>query len=185
MLSVICTEIPEVKLLTPRAFEDPRGLFSETYHRDRFIANGVALDFIQDNESVSKRTGTVRGLHLQCPPQAQAKLVRVTRGRIFDVAVDIRASSPTYGKWVAHELSSQNRQQLLIPEGFAHGFCTLEPDTQVLYKVTAYYSPEHEFGIAWDDPDLAIAWPVTASEVSMSEKDRSLPAFTSFKSCFE
>src|SRR5262249_52306277 len=155
---VTATAIPEVKVLLPRTFGDTRGNFSETYNTARFGEHGIKLNFVQDNQSWSASLGTVRGLHFQSPPKAQDKLVRVIRGRALDVALDLRRPSPAYGKWVAEELSAKNRKQFLIPAGFAHGFCTLEPDTEVFYKVTDYYSPAHDFGIAWNDPDLAIAW---------------------------
>ena len=184
MLEVTATAIPDVKVLLPKAFGDTRGSFSETYNAARFVALGIKLNFVQDNQSWSALSGTVRGLHFQCPPNAQDKLVRVIRGRALDVAVDLRRASPTYGKWVAEELSAQNRKQLLVPVGFAHGFCTLEPDTEVFYKVTAYYSPTHDLGIAWDDPDLAIAWPVTKDKVVLSDKDAKQPAFASLPAYF-
>src|SRR5262245_28056751 len=144
MLEVVPTEIADVKLIKPRAFGDARGSFSETYNRKRFFEHGIALEFVQDNESVSAKAGTVRGMHFQSHPFAQDKFVSVLSGRILDVAMDLRVSSPTYRQWVARELSSDNGQQLLVPVGFAHGFCTLEPNTRVLYKVTAYYSPQHD-----------------------------------------
>lgn len=185
MLTVTSTAIPDVKVIVPRGFADSRGIFTETYNRARFAEHGIAIDFVQDNQSSSREAGTIRGLHFQGPPAAQAKLVRVVRGRVIDVAVDLRRSSPTYGKWVAEELSADDGKQLLIPAGFAHGFCTLEPDTHVFYKVDAYYAPAQEFGIAWDDPDLAIDWPVSADRVVLSDKDRRLPPLRSLPSYFE
>src|SRR5579864_5070475 len=184
MLEIAPTAIPDVKVLLPKAFTDARGTFSEVYHVARFAEHGIALDFVQDNQSQSLLTGTVRGLHFQSPPKAQNKLVRAVRGRILDVAVDLRRSSPTYGRWVAEELSAQNRKQLLVPIGFAHAFCTLEPDTEVLYKVTDYYSSAHDLGIAWDDLDLAITWPVTREKAILSEKDTRQPSFVSLPSYF-
>jgi dTDP-4-dehydrorhamnose 3,5-epimerase len=184
MLEVTPTAIPDVKVLLPKAFGDARGTFSETWNAQRFAEHGIKLNFVQDNQSWSAPAGTVRGLHFQSSPKAQDKLVRVLRGRILDVAVDLRRASPTYGKWVAEELSAQNRKQLLIPIGFAHGFCTLEPDTEVMYKVTDFYSPAHDFGIAWDDPDLAINWPVRKDQAVLSDKDTRQPAFKSLPAYF-
>lgn len=167
--------IPEVKRLVPKVFRDARGSFCETYSRRALDAAGLAVAFVQDNHSISQARGVVRGLHFQSHPFAQGKLIRVLRGAIFDVAVDLRRGSPTYGRHVSAVLSAENWEQLFIPVGFAHGFCTLEPDTEVLYKVTAYYSPEHDLGLAWDDPDLGIDWPVTAAEAMLSDKDRQHP----------
>jgi dTDP-4-dehydrorhamnose 3,5-epimerase len=164
--------IPEVKRLVPPIHRDARGAFSETYSRRALEAAGIDVDFVQDNHSVSRAKGVIRGLHYQCPPHAQAKLVRVARGAIFDVAVDIRRGSPTYGKHVSAILSAENWAQLFVPIGFAHGFCTLEPDTEVIYKASGYYAPQAESGIGWDDPDLAIAWPVAAADAVLSDKDR-------------
>jgi dTDP-4-dehydrorhamnose 3,5-epimerase len=175
MLQVEPTDIPDVKILTPKRFGDERGFFSETFNRDRLIQAGISLDFIQDNHSLSARVGTVRGLHFQDEPFAQDKLVRVVRGRILDVVVDIRPTSRTYGRHVSVELSASNWQQLFVPKGFAHGFCTLEPDTEVLYKVSEYYSAAHDRGIAWDDPALGIRWPVEAGSAILSDKDRHHP----------
>lgn len=185
MLKVTPTPIEAVKLIVPQHFEDARGAFCETYNRDRFFQNGIGLDFVQDNQSWSAEAGTIRGLHFQSHPAAQDKLVRVLRGRILDVAVDLRRSSTTYGKWVAEELSAENGRQLLVPIGFAHGFCTLERDTHVFYKVTSHYSPANDLGVAWDDPDLAIAWPVDAGKAVLSPKDSQMPRFTSLPTFFE
>lgn len=184
MLEITPTAIPDVKVLLPKAHADSRGAFSETFNLARLAEHGIKLDFVQDNQSWSAQSGTIRGLHFQSPPRAQAKLIRVVRGRVFDVAVDLRRASPTYGRWVSAELSAQNRKQLLVPVGFAHGFCTLEPDTEVFYKVTDYYSPPNDLGIAWDDPDLAIAWPVQRDEVMLSEKDMRQPAFSALADYF-
>ena len=175
MLSVEETAIPAVKIVTPKKFGDHRGFFSETWSRKAFAEVGLDLDFVQDNQSLSAPVGTLRGLHFQSAPFAQDKLVRVTRGRILDVAVDIRASSPTFGKHVAVELSAENWKQLLVPVGFAHGFVTLEPDTEVLYKVTAPYAPENDHGLAFDDPALGIDWRLPLSELTLSDKDRKHP----------
>lgn len=185
MLTVTPTAIDAVKVIIPKNFPDARGVFCETYNHRRFVEHGIAFDFVQDNQSSSRETGTIRGLHFQSHPAAQDKLVRVVRGRILDVAVDLRRASPSYGQWVAEELSAENGKQLLVPVGFAHGFCTLEPDTEVVYKVTQYYSPAHDFGVAWDDPDLAIDWPVDRDQVVLSDKDARLPPFRSLPAYFE
>ncbi len=176
--------IPDVKIITPRRFGDHRGFFSETYSKPAFDAAGLDLDFVQDNHSLSASVGVLRGLHFQVPPFAQDKLVRVIRGRIFDVAVDIRRGSPTYGRWVAAEISAAAWNQILVPVGFAHGFVTLEPDTEVVYKVTAPYAPEHDRGLAWDDPDLAIAWPLDGIEAILSEKDTRHPRLADLPAAF-
>ena len=167
--------IPDVKIIQLKKFEDSRGFFSETYNKKALAEAGIIFDFVQDNHSSSKAAGTIRGLHYQIHPFAQDKLVRVVRGRIFDIAVDIRSSSPTFGKWVAKELSAVAWNQMIIPIGFAHGICTLEPDTEIIYKVTNYYSPQHDFGIRWNDPDLKIPWPIATGQVALSEKDGQLP----------
>ncbi len=169
------TEIPDVKIVTPKKHGDARGFFSEVYKQSDWRAAGLDLAFVQDNHSYSAPAGTLRGLHFQIDPAAQDKLIRVVRGRILDVAVDIRRSSPTFGRHVAVDLSAQNWRQLLVPVGFAHGFVTLEPDTEVLYKVTSLYSPAHDRGLAWDDPDLAINWRVPADGLLLSERDRQWP----------
>ena len=169
------TAISDVKIVTPKKHGDARGFFSEVYKESDWKAAGLDLVFVQDNHSYSASVGTLRGLHFQTAPFAQDKLVRVTRGRILDVAVDIRRSSPTFGKHVAVELSSENWRQLLVPVGFAHGFITLEPDTEVLYKVTAHYSAPDDRGVAWDDPDLAIVWPTPSVSPLLSEKDKKWP----------
>jgi dTDP-4-dehydrorhamnose 3,5-epimerase len=164
--------IPAVKLITPKKFGDDRGFFSETWNEKAFTEAGIDARFVQDNQAYSAKRGTVRGLHYQLAPVAQDKLVRVIRGAILDVAVDLRRSSPTYGRHVAAVLSAENWSQLWVPKGFAHGYCTLEPDTEVFYKVTALYSPQHDRGILWDDPALGIAWPVTAATAELSAKDK-------------
>jgi dTDP-4-dehydrorhamnose 3,5-epimerase len=168
------TAIAGVVLIEPAVFEDARGGFFETYRRDAFKANGSADDFVQDNQSVSKR-GVLRGLHFQTAPHTQAKLVRVVKGEAFDAVVDMRPGSPTFGKHVTAVLSAANRRMLYVPAGFAHGFLALAEDTEFLYKVSAFYAPDHERGIAWDDPDLGIAWPEAARPFTVSEKDRKLP----------
>ena len=185
MLTVASTPIPAVKIITPKSFADPRGVFCETYNRKRFFEHEITLEFVQDNQSTSAEAGTIRGLHFQSSPAAQHKLIRVLRGSIFDVAVDLRRSSPTYGKWTAEKLSADDGRQLLVPIGFAHGFCTLEPDTHVFYKVTDYYSPANDLGIAWDDPDLAIDWPVEPAKAVLSDKDTRHPRFNSLPAYFE
>jgi dTDP-4-dehydrorhamnose 3,5-epimerase len=179
-MEVISLAIPDVKLVTPRRFADPRGFFAETFSRRRFAEAGLIADFVQDNHSLSRPAGTVRGLHFQRPPFAQAKLVRVLRGAILDVAVDIRPSSPSYGRHVAAELSADNGAMILVPEGFAHGFCTLQPDTEVLYKVSRDYAPQHEGGILWNDPALDIAWPVDAADAILSDRDRAWPTLSEY-----
>jgi dTDP-4-dehydrorhamnose 3,5-epimerase len=175
MVEVRPLAISDVKVITPSIFKDERGFFSETYSRRALAEVGIDADFVQDNHSLSRTRGVLRGLHFQTEPFAQGKLVRVLRGAIFDVAVDIRRGSPSFGKHVSCVLSAENWSQMWIPAGFAHGFCTLEPDTEVIYKVTAFYAPQCDKGIAFDDPDLGIAWPIPGGEVVLSEKDRHHP----------
>ncbi|PWB94544.1 dTDP-4-dehydrorhamnose 3,5-epimerase [Methylosinus sporium] len=170
------TALEGVKIVTPDRFGDARGFFSETYNQRRWEEHGLpSFCFVQDNHSLSRDIGVIRGLHFQTEPFAQDKLVRVARGRILDVAVDIRRSSPSYGRHVAVELSAEDWRQLIVPKGFAHGFCTLEPDTEVLYKVTNFHSAPHDRGLAFDDPDLDIAWPIAPERAILSEKDRRWP----------
>jgi dTDP-4-dehydrorhamnose 3,5-epimerase len=157
----------------PRVHQDHRGFFLESYNREEMNKQGLHHEYIQDNHSLSVEAGTLRGLHYQLDPYAQAKLVRVVAGAIYDVAVDIRANSPTFGQWVGVILTEENKRQLLIPRGFAHGFCTLTSNTQVIYKVDQYYSPEHDRGIAWNDPQLDIDWPVSIP--ILSDKDSKQP----------
>jgi len=176
--------IPEVIEAIPERFGDHRGFLSEVWQRDRLAEGGIANDWNQENHSCSAEAGTVRGLHFQVPPYAQAKLVRVPRGAIFDVAVDLRRDSPSFGKWVGVELSAEKWNQLLVPAGFAHGFVTLEPDTDVIYLLDAPWSPEAERAIRWDDPDLAIAWPEIGKPPVLSQKDRQAMAFAEFDSPF-
>ena len=161
--------------LRPRKIEDDRGYFSETFRSDLFREQAGAVEFVQENLSLSVRTGTVRGLHFQSHPKAQGKLVRCLAGRLFDVAVDLRHDSPTYGRWISVVLSPEGLNQLWIPVGFGHGFCTLEPNSVISYRVTEYYSPEHDKGVAWDDPDIGIAWPDLADPASLSAKDQKQP----------
>ncbi len=179
------TEIPAVKIVTPKKFGDARGFFSEVYNRSTWESTGLRFEFVQDNHSFSAAAGTLRGLHFQTPPFAQAKLLRVGGGRILDVAVDIRRTSPTFGKYVAVELSAENWRQLLVPIGFAHGFVTLEPDTVVLYKTTAVFSPANDRGIAWDDVDIGVAWPLPATGPTLSDKDRRWPRLREAQELFE
>jgi dTDP-4-dehydrorhamnose 3,5-epimerase len=166
--------IPEVILITPDVWGDSRGYFLESYHQERFRSAGMSLAFVQDNHSQSQR-GVIRGLHYQKEPHAQAKLVRVVQGAIFDVAVDLRPGSKTFGKWVGERLDAQNHRLLYIPTGFAHGFCALENQTQVLYKVTDYYAPDCEQGIRWNDSDIQIAWPKLDIPYQLSAKDQGYP----------
>jgi len=174
-VQITALAIPDVKLIVPKRFGDRRGFFSETYNARVLEESGIKENFVQDNHSLSAEAGTIRGLHFQKAPHAQAKLVRVARGRVLDVAVDLRSGSPTYGKHVAAELSAENWAQLFIPVGFAHAFCTLEPDTEFLYKVTDYYAPESDGGVLWSDPTLGIEWPVVADKAVLSDKDARLP----------
>jgi len=183
-MNVEALAIPDVKRIVPRVFRDERGFFAETYSQKALEAVGVNATFVQDNQSLSRIKGVVRGLHFQKPPHAQGKLIRVLRGAIFDVAVDIREGSPTFGRHVACEISAESLAQLWVPAGFAHGFCTLEPDTEVLYKVTAYYAPESDSGIMWNDPALGIAWPLSAEEAVLSDKDRRLSPLSELGSVF-
>ena len=157
------------------AFGDARGFFSESYNRARMAEHGITTDFVQDNHSLSAQVGTVRGLHFQTPPHAQAKLVRCGRGRLFDVAVDIRVGSPSYGKWFGVELSFENGKQLLVPAGFLHGFVTREPDTEIIYKCSDYYAPECDGAVRFDDPAIGIDWGIGAGEAVLSEKDAGAP----------
>jgi dTDP-4-dehydrorhamnose 3,5-epimerase len=168
-------DIEGLIVITPRKIADARGFFSETYRADQAAAHAVPTAFVQENHVYSTTRGVLRGLHFQVPPHGQGKLVRVTRGRILDVAVDIRDGSPTFGRHVAVELSAENWRQLWVPVGFAHGYLTLEDDTEVLYKTTDYYAPQADRGIAWNDPALGIDWGVAADAVTLSEKDRKQP----------
>lgn len=174
-MKIMPQSIPDILLIEPKRFGDARGFFSEVWKRSALAAQGFTVDFVQDNHSLSREVGVLRGLHFQRPPTAQGKLVRVLRGRILDVAVDIRVGSQTYGQHVACELSAENWQQLWVPRGFAHGFLTLEADTEVLYKVDAEYDPATDAGIAWDDPALGITWPIPLSGPVLSDKDRKAP----------
>jgi dTDP-4-dehydrorhamnose 3,5-epimerase len=173
-MDIKTTKLPGVVVLKPRRFADARGYFVETYNAQRFRRSGIMVHFVQDNQSFSIHKGTVRGLHFQLPPAAQAKLIRVLRGSIFDVAVDLRLASPAYGQWIAEEISAEGGEQIFVPRGLAHGFCTLEPNTEVAYQVDSYYAPASESGIIWNDPSLNIPWPVGPDEAILSEKDREL-----------
>lgn len=173
-MQVIATSLPDVRLMVPKRFGDARGYFAETWNERAFTEHGLERPWVQDNQSLSATPGTIRGLHYQLEPHAQTKLVRVLTGRVLDVAVDIRRGSPTFGQHVAVELSADGLEQLFVPAGFAHGFCTLEPDTIVAYKVDAFYSRECERGILWNDPALGIAWPAYAGAV-VSDKDATAP----------
>ncbi|MDB5326407.1 MAG: uncharacterized protein JWM57_1976 [Phycisphaerales bacterium] len=168
-------DIPDVILITPKKFGDHRGFFAETYSRKTLAAAGIDVEFVQDNHSLSATPGTVRALHFQLPPFAQDKLVRVLKGSILDVAVDIRRGSPTFGKFVTATLTADGMQMFFVPIGFAHGFVTLEPNTEVAYKVTNYYAPTHERGILWNDPAIGIPWGVAESEATLSGKDKVAP----------
>lgn len=172
MLEVRSLKIPDVLEIVPRRFGDDRGFFAETFNRDRLAQAGIEIDWMQDNQSFSAERYTLRGLHFQTPPFAQDKLVRVLKGRILDVAVDIRTGSPTYRKWVSLELSAASFNQILVPKGFAHGFLTLEPDTEVFYKVSAPYSGEHDRSVRFDDPAFGVDWPLDGNAPVLSVKDR-------------
>ena len=183
-MKVVETKLKDCVIIEPKVFGDERGFFSETYSRQGLIEHGIDLTFVQDNQSLSAQVGTLRGLHFQLPPFAQDKLVRVTRGAIYDVAVDIRRQSPTFGQWVGAVISADEWNQILVPIGFAHGFCTIEPDTEVLYKVTAPYAPASERGIAWDDADLAIDWPLQGGQPVLSGKDGKNPTLANSSDLF-
>ena len=184
-MQVIETAIPDVKVLVPKKFGDNRGFFSEIYSRKAFEAAGIRSDFVQDNHSLSAEAGVVRGLHFQLSPMGQDKLVRVVRGAILDVAVDIRRSSPTFGKHVAEVISAENWKQIFVPVGFAHGFRTLEPNTEVIYKVTNFYSPEHDRGIRWNDPGIGIDWGIAETQAVLSDRDRKHPLLAEAAQLFE
>ena len=183
-MQVTDTAIPEVKLITPRRHGDARGFFSESWNRAAMQEAGVDLDFVQDNHSLSRQVGTVRGLHFQTPPHAQAKLVRCGRGSLLDVAVDIRQGSPTFGHWVAEELSFENGRQLLVPAGFAHGFVTLQPDTEIIYKCTNYYAPDCDRALQFDDPAIGIDWGITREQATLSDKDAAAPPLAALEPFF-
>lgn len=182
-MQIEATAIADVKLLIPRRFGDDRGFFAETYSRRVLAEAGIDADFVQDNHSVSREVGTVRGLHFQSPPHVQAKLVRCGAGRLFDVAVDIRKGSPTYGQWVGAELSAENGHQLFIPGGFLHGFVTRDPDTEIVYKCSGYYAPECDGAVRFDDPAIGIDWGLTGAP-HLSAKDEAAPLLADLSNPF-
>jgi dTDP-4-dehydrorhamnose 3,5-epimerase len=184
-MDIRATALPDVKVIAPRRFGDARGYFCETWSAPRLAEAGIGVGFVQDNESLSAERGTLRGLHYQAPPFAQTKLVRVGRGAILDVAVDARRGSPTYGRWVAEELSGENGLQLLVPRGFLHGFLTLTDDALVLYKVDSVYDAASDGAVIWNDANIGIDWGVADEEVILSDKDRGAPAFGDWVSPFE
>ena len=179
------TALPGVLLLTPVRHGDARGFFSESWNRQLLRDKGIDIDFVQDNHSLSDQIGTVRGLHFQTPPHAQDKLVRCGRGLLFDVAVDIRRGSPTYGQWVGYELSFENGHQLLVPSGFAHGFVTRAPGTEIIYKCSDYYAPECDRALQWDDPAVGVDWGITRKDALLSDKDQKAPALADLDNPFE
>jgi dTDP-4-dehydrorhamnose 3,5-epimerase len=181
-MEFIETSLKDAYLIKPKVFQDERGFFLESYSEKKFAENGINAKFVQDNHSLSVKKGVLRGLHFQIPPNDQSKLVRVTHGKVYDVIVDIRKNSPTYGKWEGFELSAENFQMLFVPRGFAHAFLTLEDNTEFLYKVDNFYAPESDSGFIWNDPDLAIDWPMEDS--ILSEKDAKLQKFKDFNSPF-
>lgn len=182
-MKIETTPLPGVVILTPARHGDNRGFFSETWNRTRLAEAGIDIDWVQDNQSLSATPGTVRGLHFQTPPHAQDKLVRCGRGRLFDVAVDIRRGSPTYGRWTGAELSAENGRQLLVPKGFAHGFVTREPDTEILYKCSDSYAPDCDAGLRWNDPDIGVDWGLSGDPV-LSGKDAEAPFLREFETPF-
>lgn len=183
-MQVLSTMLPEVKIIRPKRFGDQRGWFSETWHHGRYSEAGIGATFVQDNAALSVHKGTVRGLHFQRPPMAQGKLIWVVRGAAFDVAVDLRVGSPRFGQHVAVTLHSETGEQLWIPAGFAHGYCTLEANTELVYKVTEFYNPELDGGIRWDDPALGISWPVATVNATLSAKDLALPLMSDIGQVF-
>ncbi|MEM7503650.1 MAG: dTDP-4-dehydrorhamnose 3,5-epimerase [Pseudomonadota bacterium] len=184
-MEVVATAIPEVKLLKPKYHGDERGYFAEVFNERNFAEADLPHTFVQDNQSRSAVRGTMRGLHFQTPPFAQTKILRVLKGAVLDVAVDLRRGSPTFGHHVMVELTAANRLQIVVPKGFAHGFLTLEAETEVLYKVDAYFAPDHDRGVRFDDPDLAIAWPEDPGIVVLSDKDQRQPWFRDLPACFD
>ena len=181
-MEFIKTSLQGAYLIKPKIFRDERGFFLESWNKKVFAENGIEADFVQDNHSLSLKKGILRGLHFQLPPYAQAKLVRVTRGKVYDVIVDLRRQSSTFGKWEAFELSAENFRMLFVPRGFAHAFLTLEDNTDFIYKVDNFYAPEADSGIVWSDPDLGIDWPI--KDPILSEKDSKLQFFKDFESPF-
>jgi dTDP-4-dehydrorhamnose 3,5-epimerase len=181
---VIETKLQDVKIIETDVFGDHRGFFTESYTKEKFVAAGIEHDFIQDNHSLSVEPGVLRGLHFQTPDKSQTKLIRVTTGMVYDVLVDLRVGSPTYGDWEGYILSEFNHRQLLVPKGFAHGFVTLTANCNVQYKVDEYYSKEHDGGIAFDDPAIGITWPMQVEKLIMSEKDKHHPTLAEFDNPF-
>jgi dTDP-4-dehydrorhamnose 3,5-epimerase len=184
-MEVTALQLPGAFVLKPKRFDDARGFFVEQYNKQTLAAHGVPFDCVQDNLSLSARSGTVRGLHFQAPPSEQTKLVSVLRGAIFDVLVDLRFGSPTYSRHATIELSAENGMQVLVPRGFAHGYCTLADDTLVQYKVDAHYDPERDLGLLWNDPDLGIRWPVAAAAAILNGKDKGQPRLKDLPRYFE
>lgn len=184
MVEIVKTELPGVVILTPRRFGDARGFFSEVYNRKSYAEHGIDVEFVQDNHSLSRQVGVVRGLHFQSPPHAQAKLVRVGAGRVLDVAVDIRRGSPTYGRWIGVELSAEAGNQIYIPVGFLHGFAVLEPDSELLYKCSDFYAPDCDGAVRFDDPDIGIDWGIDPKAAILSDKDAKAPLLKDFVSPF-
>ena len=184
MLEVRSLEIPDIKIIQTERLSDARGYFCETFQRSAFAEKGILVDFVQDNQSSSDKVGTVRGLHFQLPPATQGKLVRVLQGSVYDVAVDLRVGSPCFGRWAGVTLTAADDEQLFVPPGFAHGFCTFEPNTVVAYKVDEFYAPASDSGLIWNDPTLAIDWPVAARDAVLSDKDQKHGRFADFKSPF-
>ena len=178
------TDLSGILIISPRRFEDGRGFFCETWNAGGLADYDINITFVQDNQSLSSAVGTIRGLHYQSPPHAQDKLVRCGRGALLDVAVDIRKGSPNYGAWVGVELTAENGKQLLVPKGFLHGFITLEPDTEILYKCSDYYAPECDGAIRFDDPDIGIDWGISPDQALLSQKDAAAPFFKGFDSPF-
>lgn len=183
-MDVRTTKLQGVLVLKPRRFADARGYFVETYTEREFRRAGIMATFVQDNQAFSLHRGTIRGLHFQLPPAEQAKLIRVIRGSVYDVAVDLRLGSPTYGQWIAERLTADSGDQLYVPRGLAHGYCTLEPDTELAYKVDSYYTPACDSGIIWNDPTLNIPWPVAPQTAIVSDRDTRLASFAAFASPF-
>ena len=183
-MEIVQTSLSGVLVLTPRRFGDDRGWFMESWNRETLARHGIEIDFVQDNHSFSAAKGTVRGLHYQAPPRSQAKLVRVAKGAVMDVAVDVRPGSATYGEWVGVELSAKNGQQMLIPQGFLHGFATLTPDVELLYKCSDVYAPDCDGAVAWNDPDLNIDWGIDPAAAILSDKDRVAPPLAEWSNPF-
>jgi dTDP-4-dehydrorhamnose 3,5-epimerase len=183
-MEITATDLPGLFLLKPRRFIDSRGYFVETYNQRALAAASVSMQFVQDNLSFSAKASTIRGLHFQLPPAAQTKLVRAAHGRVFDVAVDLRQGSPTFGRWFGATLTAEGGEQLLIPRGFAHAFCTLEDNCEVAYKTDDFYAPKSDSGLIWNDPDLRIGWPIAANLAILSDKDAKLGLFRDFVSPF-